>query len=198
MTPEPSKRSFTHPLAADALAWFCHPRNEVFRQPVRHPDGAVYAANGYLALRVSRGPLTFGEFQAASADFLARIDKLPWARLALDPARTVTPVWRALDEVRGLIYQGEPLPLWPGGHMTGDKAVWTGGSMRVPLAMLQLLARLPRCEMMLGGSDFLPFRFSGGEGLLADRWRHARPADVPPHVLSIFHPRPAGLPGGLV
>ncbi|MEK7951651.1 hypothetical protein [Luteolibacter soli] len=167
---------------------------------MRHPSGVVMAANGCVALRVSRGPVVFDDGVAeAGAEFVERVDALPWGRLADDGMRIRPPVWRGLDGVRGELYACGVEELWKEGRMTLAKPVWVGGAMMVPLAVLQLIARLPRVELRLDGAgDFLLIRFAGGEGMVANRWRRARGAEVPAHVGSLFTPEVACLPGGLV
>jgi hypothetical protein len=189
-----------HPLAAESLESFCHPRCRVFSRVVRHPSGEVMAANGCVALRVSRGLVTFNDdLPTACPDFLARVDALPWGRFANDAMRITPPRWRGLDDVRGDLYARELEELWKDGRMTLAKPVWIGGAVLVPLAVLQLIARLPRVELRMDGAmDFMLIRFAGGEGIVANRWRKTRGADIPAHVLSLFTPETACLPGGLV
>jgi len=193
-------RPLRHPLAAQDLAGFCHPRNAPFRAPVRH-GSHIIAANGYLAIRLSRGPALHDDtVPAASPDFSARIDRLPWARLDSPGPSLVAAEWRPLDDVRGLLYQFGTEELWPGGHMTRDKAVWVAESMLVPLALLQLIASLPAAAICTPAErDFLLLRFSGGDGLIAARWRHAAPQQIPPPAFRILSPRNRPLiPGGLL
>lgn len=198
--PSLSRRPLLHPLAAESLETFCHPRCKVFSRVVRHPSGAVMAANGCVALRVSRGPVTFDDgLSPACDDFLKRVDELPWARFNHDAMRIKPPTWRGLDDVRGDLYSLGLEELWKDGRMTLAKPVWIGGAVLVPLAVLQLIARLPRVELRLDGSmDFMLIRFAGGEGIVANRWRKTRGADIPAHVFSLFTPECACLPGGLV
>jgi hypothetical protein len=195
-----SRRPLLHPLAAESLENFCHPRCEVFSRVVRHSSGAVMAANGCVALRVSRGPVTFHDgLSRACPHFIARVDALPWARFDGDAMRMRPPRWRGLDEVRGDLYSLGLEELWKDGRMTLAKPVWIGGAMLVPVAVLQLIARLPRVELRLDGAmDFMLIRFAGGEGIVANRWRKTRGAEIPAHVFSLFTPQDACLPGGLV
>ena len=199
MIPEPSKRPFAHPLQLDALAFFCHPRHAVFLSPVRHPDGAIYAANGYVAVRLSRGPLIHDDsIPAASGEFLQRVDPLPWARFVHDPAtHFAPPAWRGFDDARGTLYRDAPLDLWPRGRMTEDVPVLTAGGPLVPLALLQLVARLPRAEVMMVGSrtDSLFIRFSGGEAIVPPRWRHAKREPAPAFSLFIARDTSGGIRG---
>jgi hypothetical protein len=187
MIPTPSKRPFGHPLQPDALAFFCHPRHSVFLTPVRHPDGAVYAASGYACIRVSRGPIVHDDsIPAATPEFLSRVDALPWDRFIHDPARSISPpAWRSFDDARGTIYRDGTLDLWPAGRMTEDTPVLTAGGPLIPLALLQLAARLPKAEAMLVGdrSEPLFIRFSGGECLIPPRWRHAKEQPRPKFAL---------------
>jgi len=183
--PAPSKRPFGSPLTEDVLPYFCHPWLPVFRHPVRHPeDGLIYAASGFVALRVRTGRWFPEEFPAPSAEWLERTAALPWALFAPDYKPTAPPDWRALDDKRGTLYRDPPLDLFhPGtGKYNRDTLVRTVGGPLVPLAMLQLIARLPRCEvrMTAGSTSPLLFRFNGGEGIV-----------MPLHTLAVREPAPA-------
>jgi hypothetical protein len=171
--PEPSRRPFPYPLDAEALRYFCHPRHEVFRRVVRY-DGAAWAANGYAAVRVSRGFLTFDDTLADPyPEFRVAMAKLPWHLVEGEAAKAGT--WREMDAKRGTIYRGGSdriLPLWADGKMTEATPVMTAESCTVPLAMLQLLARLPKSEIRMATGAFLAVRFSGGEAIIPGRWRH--------------------------
>ncbi len=199
MLPPPSRSPLRHPLAAADLAAFCHPHRPEFRHPVRHGDHLM-AANGIIALRLSRGPALHDDTVApAPAGFAEKIDTLPWARLDSPGSTIVPPDWRPLDAVRGMIYQNPPERLFHGRTMTTATPVWTADAMLVPLAVLQLLARLPAVAIRTPADpDFLLFRFSGGDGLIANRWRHAAPSDIPASAFRLLgHRHHNPLPGGL-
>lgn len=165
-----SRTAFKYPLPAEVLDLFCHPhsRHQLSR-PMRM-DGDVVAANGYVAIRCNRGAWIDSEFPEAGADFRARIGKIPWH---LMEARKDD--WRALDNVRGTLFRYAAIGLWKEdprerGRLTPSPVVWVGGGILVRLSMLQLIARLPRCEIYIGpciSTDPLWCRFSGGRGVIA-------------------------------
>ncbi|MCW1926538.1 hypothetical protein OKA05_28560 [Luteolibacter arcticus] len=199
--PLASAHPFPYPLAAGALESFCHPRCRVFSRVVRHPEsGAVMAANGCVALRVTRGPVTYDDaLPQACPHFIARVGALPWDRFGSDARRIAPAPWRALEPVRGDLHALGLDDLWPNDRMTLARPVWIAESVLVPLAVLQLIARLPRVELRLdGATDFMLLRFSGGEGIVANRWRKTRGADMPAHSLTLFTPPAALLPGAFV
>jgi hypothetical protein len=185
--PEPSKRPFGSPVDETVLPFFCHPWLPVFRAPVRHPeDGCIYAASGFVAVRFRTGRWFPEEFPPAPEEFTARIAELPWGGFVHDPARCiVAPTWRDMDDSRGTIYAGGShglLPLWcpKTRRLIRETIVRTCNGPLVPLALLQLLARLPKCQVkMTAGNAPLHFRFNGGEGIVAKLFRDT------------FEPRPA-------
>jgi len=198
--PEPSKRTFGHPVPADALAYFIHPDpRHLFHLPFRHPkDGNLYAGSAVaLRLRPSRC-IDPAEYPAPGEESLRRFMELPWARFP--HAATQPQAWRCLDDHRGTIYADPLLPV----HVRttrgiqidrATKNVRICGAPIVPLSVLQLLARLPRIELYTAGCTLtgpVLFRFSGGEGII-------------PHYgitggarFEMLKPRDPALPGGLL
>jgi len=204
MIPEPSKRPFHFPIPAEALPYFCHPALEPFTAQVNH-DGLAYAASGFVALRVRRFQGYAEDLPECPPFLLKRILSLPWDDFGRETARTE---WRLMDDARGTIYRGGPLPLWLEEKgktvLSRDTLVRTAGGPLVPLAMLQLIARLPRAEIrMVPDSNRIPgenpilFRFSGGEGIIACLYPDFRKAPAP--AFSLFNSKPGPiLPGGLI
>lgn len=190
MIPEPSKRPFGSPLTEAALPYFCHPTLEPFRHPVRHPaDGHIYAASGFVAVRFRTGRWFPQEFPDASPEWLARVSTLPWQQLQPDPAALGTPDWRDMDRSRAAIYRDGPLPLWlPDLRLNRAPLVHTAGGPLIPLALLQLLARLPRAEvrMTAGASSPLFIRFNGGEAIVPPLFKAGI---YPPSKFSLFPPQ---------
>lgn len=188
--PEPSKRPFGSPLTEEALPYFCHPTLAPFRHPVRHPeDGLVYAASGFIACRFRTGRWFAEEFPAAPPEWVERVAALPWVGFLPDPRCLVEPVWRMMDDSRGTIYRDGPLPLWlPDGRLNRNPLVHTAGGPIVPLALLQLIARLPRAEvrMTAGSQNPLFIRFNGGEAIVPPMFRCGV---QPPHKFSLFPPK---------
>jgi hypothetical protein len=174
MIPTPSKRPFNFPIQPDVLPFFCHPWLKPFTVPVRLPgETVIHAASGYVAIRVRRGHWFSEEYPEADPEFAERVGGLPWHRFEPDPKSLAVPKWRAMDDSRGTIYSGGVLDLWTiHGRASLNTPVLTAGGPVIPLAMLQLLARLPRCEVRMTGTPGpLLFRFTGGEGIVADYWR---------------------------
>jgi len=186
MIPTPSKRPFNFPMQPDALPYFCHPWLRPFHEPKRMPGGSeIYAASGYVAIRVRRGHWFAEEYPEACPEFIERVNSLPWDRFEPDPRSLVPPKWRNVDDARGTIYRDGPLDLWtPRSKPVLEPLVHVCGGPLVPLPMLQLLARLPRCELrMMGARGPLLFRFTGGEGIVADYFRKQPIAPTPKFFL---------------
>jgi hypothetical protein len=173
MIPALSKRPFGHPVPAAAVAHFLHPSHPVFRHAYRHPqDGNLYAA-AILAIRLRPSyAIDPAEYPEAPSEFTDRLANLPWSRF---PAAAKFPAtWRPLDDHRGTIY-ADPLASFWEPDRTGRSRFHAGKTVRicgapiVPLAVLQLLARLPRPEICTGGCTLtgpVLFRFTGGEGII--------------------------------
>lgn len=189
MIPTPSKRPFHFPMQPDALLFFCHPWLKPFTDPKRLPGASeIHAASGYVAIRVRRGHWFAEEYPEACPEFIERVESLPWASFEPDPKALVPPVWRSMDDCRGTIYRDGVLDLWTQyGKASREVPVFTAGGPVIPLPMLQLLARLPRCEVRMEMRQGpLLFRFTGGEGIVADYWRGQLP---PPVKFSLFKAR---------
>lgn len=165
-----SKLAFRYPLPADALRMFCHPAARSGLSVPMRMGAEIVAANGYLAIRCNRGAWMDADFPEAWTDFKTRVEKLPWARWD-----ALKDDWRALDEVRGTLFRYAEIGVWLDqrnvvGKLAPSPVVWACGGIPVRLSMLQLISRLPRCEVYTGPcdrSDPLWFRFSGGRGVIA-------------------------------
>lgn len=159
-------KSFPYPLQTGVLDHFVHPREgHIFERPVSH-EGDVVTANAYIACRFHRGYWSPSDFESAPAAFLERFNALPWARFHGLPDE-----WQPLDDVRGNLYKYATIEPWTTKDTCAPSPVWrVGGSFLARLSHLQLIARLPRCEIHLGvmGREApLLFRFNGGMGMLA-------------------------------
>lgn len=161
-----SKNDFGYPLPEYALADFCCAAAGVLSRPMRH-EGEIIAANGYVALRAYRGRWLDSDFPPASPEYMARINALPWERyqkLAADE-------WRTLTDARAHLYRrGRMGLLRAGTARLAPSPVWLVGHVLVRLTLLQLIDRLPRCEVWTGnGGPGQPlwFRFTGGRGAIA-------------------------------
>ena len=186
----PSKRPFTYPLPEEALDEFTHPDPaELLHLPYLLGNGAVLAADGHVAVRVQRGFFAAEDFPAAPAEVLERIGTLPWHLIARCRERGD---WLPLDDVRGDLYDGPVLPRLTRGesgrwHPPHAPTVRIGGGPVVPLPLLQLIARLPRVELLvrdLTVYDPVLFRFSGGSGCIG----HHRHLTLVPADRQLFHP----------
>ena len=165
-----SKSPFPSPLQIGVVDHFCHPREgHLYSRAVWQGD-AVLTANHFHAIRFTRGMWVAKEdFDAAPAEFLKRFEALPWGRFEGIPDE-----WRKLDEIRGELYRSAPISPWDKNGNCAPSRVWrVNGTFLARLSHLQLIARLPRCEVHLGvmAADApLLFRFNGGMGMLvADR-----------------------------
>jgi hypothetical protein len=170
MIPEPSKRPFRFPLPESALPYFCHPDHVPFTAPVRLESGEMGAASGWVALRVRRFHGFAEEYPPASAEFVERFEALPWAKWPDLTGRE----WRKFDAVAGTLWRDPPLSLWRMESMkwriSRQKLVRVAGAPLVPLALLQLLSRLPAAELCLHAPEPTSpvfFRFAGdGMGII--------------------------------
>lgn len=180
------KFSYPYPLPEHALADFCHPCDWHLLHKPRLWDGCMVAANGYVAIRCQRGAWIDSEFPEASTDFRSRVERLLWGRMS-----HLKDDWRALDDVRGTLFRRAPIGLWiddarDAGKLSPSPVVWVAGGILVRLSLLQLIARLPRCEIHTGpmnADDPLWFRFSGGRGLIARDSKLTAPA-----AFTVFEP----------
>jgi hypothetical protein len=165
---EPSKRPFRHPLPAEVVAWFCHPRaGHVYEAPAFGRDGKLYCSNGFIAVRFFNFPASMG---TGPQEMVERLQKLPgWKR----PEHEDASAWRKTDDCTLDLFQEGVFPMWREfrGRMQYrvDPAVQVNLTTVVPAVSLQLISRLPRCEVFTAPDrdSPLPFRFNGGEGLVA-------------------------------
>ncbi len=156
MIPEPLKRPFGWPLPAAALDYFCHPTLPAVMTPLRHPeDGMVYCVSPFGALRIRRFHGHAEEFPTMGEEMVARLAALPWATLR-EQGQTKD-LWRLMDDARGTLWRDPPLPLYRlkdfNWQATREKRVRICGGPIVPLALLQVLSRLPRMEICVADSS---------------------------------------------
>jgi len=158
-------KHFIHPLTLENFAELCSPQvGSCFAQPWE-ADDHTWAANGYLAVRYGR---SYGLEPSTEAQ--ERVAVLPWHFFDKE---TKTENWGNLDLVRGGIWKTGPLEPWgqtPDGRMYAriSRCTLVGDSfVCIPTPILQLITKLPRCEVFKGSSsrDWLFFRFNGGEGI---------------------------------
>lgn len=176
------KTPFRFPLLAGDIATFCHPDpNHDLHEP-HILDGALVAANGYIAVRADRGRWMASDFTPPTKAFTDRISPLAWGAFPPDSAE-----WRAIDDVRGQLFRFAPIGMWiERNHRIAPSPVWqVGGQHLIRLSHLQALSRLPRCEVHAGSqSHGTPcyFRFNGGIAIVPPDPRLAV------HSFSIFAP----------
>lgn len=187
MSFEESKRPFRYPVPPLAIRYFCHPWPEHrYHLPAWGRDGKLYAGNCWVAVR-------FFNFTAAQGpgtmEVVDALRKLPWHNVRHESAAA----WRALDDVGGDLFREGLLNPWRV-DLSGfrwDPPVCVSDSVLVPAAALQMIYRLPRCEIYTRldrGCRFVPFRFNGGEGLVA-RLSERQADAAGPRVCAIFGKR---------
>lgn len=156
-------KSYPFPLPESALADFCSPlEGHALGKPFHH-EGFIYAGNGYLAIRASKGRWIDDEFPDLEGEAKRRMMSLPW-----EQARMAAGEWRELDTVRGDLFRSGTIDLWLGDR-PAPSPVWRVGKALVRLSHLQRMAMLPRaevCPRATGPNLPLFFRFSGGLGII--------------------------------
>lgn len=165
---ESSKRPFRHPVPVEAVPHFCHPELEIFQAPAWGEDAMLYASTGWVAVRFFNFP---PDSERGQVETVARLRQLTW-----HTAKYETPAaWRKLDDCTLDLFRDGVRPAWEVDAVSGrvryrwDPVVRINHGLLVPLVSLQLISRLPRCEIYTGGGRMKPlaFRFNGGEGLCA-------------------------------
>lgn len=132
----------------------------------REWSNETIAANGLVCLRVNIGRWLAGEFPAASAEFMARIERLPWGRFGTLPVDG----WHDLELARiAARTRGQIAMRHPVNRAVMASPVWRVGPVAVRLSVLMAVAKLPRVEMTWDDDRESPifFRFSGGRGIIA-------------------------------
>lgn len=162
---ETSKRPFRHPVPVEAIGHFCHPwEKHHYHLPAWGREGKLYASNGFLAVRFFNFTPAEGPGPMAVVD---RLMKLPWHSGKFEDAKA----WRKLDDVTLDLFREGLFPVWPPTRRayTVDPCARINHGALVPLVSLQLISRLPRCEIYTTIDRGAPvaFRFNGGEGLIA-------------------------------
>ncbi len=192
------KSPFPYPLRIGALDAFCHP---ACGHPLCAPhvsgagrESAVLAGNGYLAIRVSRGLWMDSDFDPPPPGFVRRMATLPWARVATLPPDG----WRPMADIRGHLFRQAAISPWLNSRVAPSPVWVVAETHRVRLHHLQLVSRLPRCEVWCGEAgrkEPLFFRFSSGAGVIAwDETLHD-PRRAPSTAFSVFNPRRCPLSG---
>ena len=182
MIPEPSRRGFFYPLPVEALAYFVRPgAGHPLSLPFRDCHGNIVTWNGALGVRIRS---VLPDIELSEVPFEAVENSLPWPEEeeAEDAER-----WRLLDDVSGAIWRFPPKAVWielARGEITGNvlSSVQVGAGAVVPLALLQLVSRLPRCRVCIDNQADGPLRFiwNGGEAVI----RAIR--DLPSPAFGIF------------
>jgi hypothetical protein len=155
------KAPFPFPLTVGDIECFTHPAEDhAFHRP-HIIDGALCAGNGHIAIRAERGRWMASDFTTPPTEFLERFARLPWGAIHGD-----SPEWRRMDDVRGTIYRYASIGIWTEKKKRSPSPVVEIGKFHlIRLSHLQLIARLPRCEVYAGPvtrHDPLFFRYNGG------------------------------------
>lgn len=156
---------FSYPMRMHVLDEFRHPAEWHGLHHARRHGDEVLAGNGYVAIRVKRGMWLESDHAPASAEFLSRWGKLPWKRF-----EALENDWRATDSQSGKLFAKAEIGFWMD-ERPAPSPVWrVNEATLVRLSLLQLVARLPRCEIYTGRQNMnegVFLRFSGGIGIIA-------------------------------
>jgi hypothetical protein len=124
-------------------------------------EGCLYAGNGHIAIRATSGRWMASDFEPPAELFRRKVGSLPWESVPGD-----SPEWIPLDDGRGTIYRYAPVSIWTEQNKrSATPVVKIAGQHLIRLSHLQLIARLPRCEVYAGPvtrHDPLFFRYNGG------------------------------------
>jgi hypothetical protein len=167
-------RNFSHPLRYETLLAFCQPNPAHHFAAPALIDRHACACNGFVALQAHSGLWASDDFPEPPAGFVES-----WQRIPLEhfPAAGA---WHPLDAYRGRIYARAPIEPFTRTYRPANSPAVRVGTVNVLLSMLQLVARLPRCEFTLAQTasptDALFFRCSGALGLIAGSSRDIAPA----------------------
>lgn len=185
--PEPSRIGFGFPLPPDALRYLVRPvPGHRFAKPFRDCHGNVVTWNGALGVRIRTFCAT-ESLDLAPDPFEVIDNTIPWP----DPDMPYeADRWRLLDEVSRDVWRFQPKAAFiaisdRGGVVGNTFTTIQVGYHVVPLCLLQLAARLPRCRVCIDNQRdyYLRFAWNGGEAVI-------RPvADLPAPTISIFAPR---------
>lgn len=199
--PEPGKRGFGWPLPVAALDYFTHPVQIDFSRPMRHPtDGMVYCLSAFGALRTRRFAGDPDELPAITPWALERVGRVPWDTLREHGQRR--DAWRLMDDSRGTLFRDPPAPLyvfrdfrW---QRTEATLVRVAGAPILPLALLQVISRLPRveiCTIAPRVESPVFFRFNGEGEIVIPHLGHVEGAKF-----QLYNPKNTDplLPGGLL
>lgn len=181
-----SKRSFGHPVPEDAIAYFCHPKDgHHYDGAAWGRDGNLWACNGHVAVRFFNFTAAHG---SGSMDVVDRLQKLRWHTSKHENPKA----WRKLDDCTLDLFRCGVLDPW---DKSGRWLVAAGARVNhgivLPVVSLQLISRLPRCEIYtdsIGDREPVPFRFNGGIGLLA-RLSWEQELRLPEMVCHVFATR---------
>lgn len=165
MTQPTSKRPFGHPVPAEVVDYYLHPREgHALSEAAWGRDGKLYASNGWVALRFFGLPPELG---TGKQEVVERLRRLPWHSGRYED----TKAWRRMDDCTLDIFKEGLFEPWHPERLAyrADPCVRINYGALVPCVSLQMISRLPRCEVytVLDRLQPVPFRFNGGEGLIS-------------------------------
>lgn len=184
---ESSRRPFRHPVPAEAVPYFCHPvEGHGYHVPAWGRDARLYACNGHVAVRFFNFPADMAPGPQTVVD---RLQRLSWH----DGRHEDRTAWRKTDDCTLDLFRDGLFEPWEVDEETGrvryavDPPARVNHGLLVPLVALQLVSRLPACEIYTAGGRYKPlaFRFRGGEGIIA-LLSHAQEDAMSPAVCHVF------------
>lgn len=181
-----TKKHFHHPIPVDAMHLFCSPSPEWdwMTSPVyESATSRYYCTNRWIYIRFDNFPCLGIGWEIGPRE-AHRIDFFNWKRCEKFEQTVVgkwgegnVGGWRKLDDVTLDIYSSGIVQPWElkRGRIAyqWQDVVRVGRAALVPVVSLQMVSRLPRCEIDTrierregGGFKPVPFVFKGGCGFL--------------------------------
>jgi hypothetical protein len=157
--------AFPFPIQLGALEEFRHPEPGHQLSRAGWYEGEALAANGFMAIRVRRGNFMESDFPEPEPGFWLRFLKLPWTKF-----ENLADDWHEFYDVGRFLYSSATIEPWKDGRCAPSPVWRVGPGFLARKSHLQLIAKLPRCEVHVGtlqAGEPMLFRFSGGIGMLA-------------------------------
>lgn len=156
-------KPFSHPLRYDTLAELAHPSPRHHYAAPALLGGVACVTNGYVALKAYRGLWAADDFPEPPAGFWQSFEAIPFDRF---PSKGE---WHPIAAHLSALYRRGEIKPFGRDHRAAPSPAVCVGRVNVLLSMVQLAARLPKCEISVAdtGAPALYFRCSGAMGLVA-------------------------------